>query len=269
MRFKIKLYVFLAFFLGIALQTIARAVPGQDLSHPAHALLDPRVVPVGVGKGGTGKTPTGATTNSNTGSGSGAGNAAHDSDTPSSYVPESETASNPKSNNSNNNNVHGHATTQTKGGTKTCKRADGEGCDTSHVPTIDRIKEELTNMKPDSCLFYSSPNKQDKTWHAKAAQWRNKNNHDYRTLTMMWRNDEWPNQFRTNRAASDLINSRASQAMAEMCSGVVYVMLRSDQTGTKWRDDSTWNEFEWPNLGGDVTRVVRINPDNDRQEIIR
>ncbi|KAL4945530.1 hypothetical protein BDV06DRAFT_184484 [Aspergillus oleicola] len=31
--------------------------------------------------------------------------------------------------------------------------------------------------------------------------------------------------------------------------GGLYVMLRSDETGTKWRADSTWNKVEWPYLG--------------------
>ncbi|KAG5635489.1 hypothetical protein H0H81_011044 [Sphagnurus paluster] len=45
--------------------------------------------------------------------------------------------------------------------------------------------------------------------------------------------------------------------------------IRANTSGTEWKKDGVWNTVEWPILldNPDVTRVIRVNPDNDRQEL--
>lgn len=61
----------------------------------------------------------------------------------------------------------------------------------------------------------------------------------------------------------------ASQAMAKLSSGIVYIMLTSDSQGTHWLEETEWNKQERPNLDLAVTEVIRVNPDNDDQETIK
>jgi hypothetical protein len=50
----------------------------------------------------------------------------------------------------------------------------------------------------------------------------------------------------------------------------VYVMLPSDTTGLAWSKGTVWNTHEWPALlqNSAVKKVIRVNPDNDFQEVL-
>ncbi|KAH8432113.1 uncharacterized protein LDX57_009759 [Aspergillus melleus] len=132
------------------------------------------------------------------------------------------------------------------------------------IPSIARIKEEIRDkIVRDSCLFYAGPG----GYTAKAAQWRNKpENRRYRILSMNWRDPKWPDQFKG--ADREVVDKRVSQAMAELCTGDVVVMLPSNTKGTHWKEGTVWDKYEWPNFSSAVTKVTRVNPDNDDEEVI-
>ncbi|KAI9035079.1 uncharacterized protein KD926_004644 [Aspergillus affinis] len=145
--------------------------------------------------------------------------------------------------------------------------ADGLSCNDG-VPSIARIKEELKNKTvKDSCLFYSGP--QGYSYSSKATQWRNKpENRQYRLLNMNWKIPEWTDQWKDDEDIK-VLDKRASQAMAELCAGEVVVILPSNTKGTVWHKGTVWDKYEWPNLSSAVTKVTRINPDNDNKEVIK
>jgi len=58
-------------------------------------------------------------------------------------------------------------------------------------------------------------------------------------------------------------------AFSEAAIGEVHVLLPSNKKGTDWYLGSLWAMLEWPNLSSAVTRVIRVNPDNDNKEIIK
>lgn len=69
--------------------------------------------------------------------------------------------------------------------------------------------------------------------------------------------------------SSEIFFKLASQAMAELSSGVIYIMVPSNTQGTDWWYNSLWNLIKWSNIGPAVTQVIRVNPDTDHQETIK
>ncbi|KIN03105.1 hypothetical protein OIDMADRAFT_27565 [Oidiodendron maius Zn] len=65
-----------------------------------------------------------------------------------------------------------------------------------------------------------------------------------------------------------LFDTRASEAMAKLASGEVHVLLPSNTKGTEWAPGTVWDVNEYPNLGAAVTKIIRVNPDNDDEEEI-
>lgn len=136
-------------------------------------------------------------------------------------------------------------------------RADDEDCeDEDDVPSVEEIKEHI-KMPDSSCLFYSGPG----GYHQKALDWRFKSKKlQWRTLSLKWSTEGYDDQFLGEPVKRKEFDVRASQAMAEMCTGTAYVMLPSDTKGTDWSEDTVWNKYEWPNLKK-VTTVLRISPE--------
>lgn len=135
---------------------------------------------------------------------------------------------------------------------------------TPPVPSVDEIKPNL-NVPAGVSLFYSGPGgyaKQARTWA------RNQKN-GYKVLGQLWKDSSYPDKWQSDQDTSTKFFNVASQAMAELSAGTVYVMLPSDTTGTKWKADTVWDKYEWPNLASSVERVIRINPDNQNKEIIK
>lgn len=59
-------------------------------------------------------------------------------------------------------------------------------------------------------------------------------------------------------------------SQAEESSGTVYVMLPSDTKGREWMAGTVWDVYEFPALEQNlkVKKLIRVNPDNDVQEIL-
>ena len=132
------------------------------------------------------------------------------------------------------------------------------------LPSIQDIKDHL-NVPKDVSLFYSGPG----SYAKQALDWAKKNNSGYKILSQLWTDPNYQNKWQKDEDTSTKFFNLASQAMAELSSGIVYVMLPSDTKGTDWKKDTVWAEYEWPNLGSAVKEVVRVNPENDDQETIK
>lgn len=132
------------------------------------------------------------------------------------------------------------------------------------LPDVDEIKNHL-NVAKDISLFYSGPGsyaKQARTWA------RNKSN-GYKVLGQLWKDSSYQDPWQNDPDLSVKFFNRASQAMAELSAGTVYVMLPSDTKGVDWKTGTVWDAYEWPNLGSGVSEVIRVNPDNDNEETIK
>lgn len=141
------------------------------------------------------------------------------------------------------------------------------------IPSVGDIKAQINNPTG-KYIFYSGPG----GYITKTNQWINKqikgNNaatKDYKKLDQSWKDPNWPDQYQMNQppAVASEFNNRASQAFAEKAEGVVYVLLPKDTTGTNWQKGTVWDQYEWPNLGPGVTKVIRVNPDDDTEEVIK
>lgn len=87
------------------------------------------------------------------------------------------------------------------------------------------------------------------------------------TQDLLWTDDLWykaQTDPRTHsRADIDKFWNRASEAMASVSSGVVYVLLPGPSVNpTEWSNTSTWALFEYPMLirnGTTVEKICRVN----------
>lgn len=115
-------------------------------------------------------------------------------------------------------------------------------------------------------LFYSGPGGYAKKANDLAKKTGRK------LLKDFWIDSKYPDAWQNDIDASKQFFDNASAAMAQVSSGVVYVLLPSDTKGTKWNQDTVWAREEWPNLGNGknpaVTKIVRVNPDNSNEETI-
>jgi cell division septation protein DedD len=148
----------------------------------------------------------------------------------------------------------------TKGG-RLASRTDT--CDQG-IPTVAEIKKQLKPTK-NNCVFYSGPG----GYSAKAQQWANKKKNGYRTLSALWLDQDWRDPYVKTPTNAEIFNGRASEAMARSCSGTVYVMLPTDTKGLNWRKGTVWDKDEYPNLSSAVTKLIRINPENDDEEVLK
>ena len=136
--------------------------------------------------------------------------------------------------------------------------------DTPPLPEVDEIKKHLDVAK-DTSLFYSGPG----SYAKKARDWAKNKKNGYKVLPQFWKDSKYPDPWQNDPDTSSDFFNRASQALAELSSGIVYTMLPSDTKGKDWKAGTVWDKYEWPNLGPDVTKVIRVNPDNDDEETIK
>lgn len=120
-------------------------------------------------------------------------------------------------------------------------------------------------MPKDRALFYCGP-----VGHAsKAIQWAKRENNGCKPLCQLWTNKKYPDAWQYSMDSSEIFFKLASQAMAELSSGVIYIMVPSNTQGTDWWYNSVWNLIKWSNIGPAVTQFIRVNPDTDHQETIK
>jgi hypothetical protein len=142
------------------------------------------------------------------------------------------------------------------------------------LPTVQDIMVVLNNPQG-KYIFYAGPG----GYTGKATTWINKQNEGsnaamqgYLKLDQML-----PPGYEDKWGGGDANPNvdfweRASEAMAKKSEGTVYVIMPSDTMGqgTAWWKSSVWNRIEYNNLdlGGKVTKLIKINPDNDDQEVL-
>ena len=140
----------------------------------------------------------------------------------------------------------------------------------TEVPTITKIKEHF-NVEglPNTALFWSSCGTGvGDTWKDLSNAYANSVHR--LTLDLMWK-DAWYEQFiRANSTDGDVREfwNRASEAMADISSGVVYVLLPPTGGPRTWSECSTWNLVEYPVLitKGNVNKICRVNYNSNTEE---
>lgn len=136
------------------------------------------------------------------------------------------------------------------------------------MPSIDDVKKHMHTQAEmaNKSLFYSGPGGYAKKANDLAKKTGRK------LLKDFWVDSKYPDAWQNDIDASKQFFDIASAAMAQVSSGVVYVLLPSDTKGTNWNQDTVWAREEWPNLRGGknpaVTKIVRVNPDNSNEETI-
>ncbi|KAK8121813.1 hypothetical protein PG984_010483 [Apiospora sp. TS-2023a] len=122
-------------------------------------------------------------------------------------------------------------------------------------PSIGEFKEQFEEIDRDSCLFYSGVGTE-----YDVTQERDRRDYlgSYSILDDRWQDPDWVYERLNNVAGgADPFWKTASAALAQECSGLVYVFLPSDTAGRNFPEKSIWVSHEWPNLQ-DATRVSKV-----------
>ncbi|KAK8072926.1 hypothetical protein PG996_006274 [Apiospora saccharicola] len=114
----------------------------------------------------------------------------------------------------------------------------------------------------DSCLFYSCVGTEyDVTRERDARDYLG----SYSILEERWQDHDWVFERLQNVAGgSTPFWETASAALAQECSGLVYVLLPSGTSGRDFPQGSIWVSHEWPNLqdATHVSKVIRLKLDD-------
>lgn len=111
-------------------------------------------------------------------------------------------------------------------------------------PDLAEVKKHLTHVTENNYLLYSGGEGQG-SFAKKAKDWRDSKSNGYKILSEMWDNSRWADKWAEKM---ENLFELASEGMAQLSSGKVYVMLPSDTKGTAWVEKSHWNRFGWPAL---------------------
>jgi hypothetical protein len=138
------------------------------------------------------------------------------------------------------------------------------------LPTVEEIMG-IMNNPTGKYLFYAGPG----GYLQKANEWNNKQIRGNRPETKGYKkldqslSQEYMDKWTVNKP-DGVFNARASQAFAKKAEGVVYVLLPKETVGDNWWKGSVWDKTEYPSLdlGGKVTKLVKVNPDDDTEEVI-
>ncbi|RDB21233.1 hypothetical protein Hypma_011923 [Hypsizygus marmoreus] len=140
--------------------------------------------------------------------------------------------------------------------------ASGTKAAITKIPSVEEIKPNLRTA-PNKLLFYSGPGGYINLASARAKSM------GLKILEESWVNPTYPDKYSIGPDSKKFWDN-ASQALAEKAAGTVYVLLSSDTKGTNFFPGAIWARVEWPTLTKNraVTKIVKINPDNDSQEVI-
>ncbi|GLB36801.1 hypothetical protein LshimejAT787_0310880 [Lyophyllum shimeji] len=134
------------------------------------------------------------------------------------------------------------------------------------VPTVAQMKQYL-NVAPSKLLYYSGPGGYEQKARQKAASM------GLKILDDAWKDPSFPRQHQAALDAASMKKfwDNASEAIAEMSSGTIYVLLPANTVGTNFHPGTVWSRLEWPELqrNSKVTKVIKVNPDNSKQEVIK
>ncbi|KAG5331660.1 hypothetical protein C0989_007640 [Termitomyces sp. Mn162] len=124
-------------------------------------------------------------------------------------------------------------------------------------PDVEEIKQHI-HIGPDESLFYSGPNGYMRLADAQAKKMSKK------ILDMAWTDRDL---LKTKRKKTFWKN--ASQAFAELSSGMVYVLLPEDVGINNFHKGTIWEEVEWPTLEKNVhvTKVIKVT-EGGKEEVL-
>ena len=133
------------------------------------------------------------------------------------------------------------------------------------VPSIAEIEQHFkVPTLPSDGLFWSS-NRTPGDWEYLSNAYAQRPPVMRFTLDLLWKDDWYKLQTDDQTHSADQIRefwNRASQAMASLNFGVVYVLLPQSDDPTGWSDTSTWALVEYPTLtknGTGVQKICRVN----------
>ncbi|KAK6836574.1 hypothetical protein PG987_007069 [Apiospora arundinis] len=126
---------------------------------------------------------------------------------------------------------------------------------------------QLKRGKP---LFYSGPNSYAKLARDAIKDTKNRPYlQGYSVLADMFVDKTWADDWNNDFAKNDILWDVCSQALAEISTGTVYVILPRNEDksngGTTWHAGTRWDRFEWPHIPAGV-KVIRINPEDPKQQ---
>ncbi|KAF4622004.1 hypothetical protein D9613_009569 [Agrocybe pediades] len=129
------------------------------------------------------------------------------------------------------------------------------------IPSLAEVKAQM-NVLPNTSLFYSCNDLGEGSCR-QARDWARKNHPEYKVLAQLWKNPSYPNPWQVDPDTSKAFFDVASQAMAELSAGKVYVILGpwTQPDGKDWYAGSYWAREEWPALlaNSRANPVVRVN----------
>lgn len=129
------------------------------------------------------------------------------------------------------------------------------------VPTRAEVEKHLKVPAGES-LFYSCDLDNQGTCK-QAKDWAKKHHPDLKVLAKLWVDSRYPDTWQADAHVSKQFWDVASEAMAAMSSGTVYVVLGpwKEANGKDWHSGSVWARKEWPALEANsaVTSVIRVN----------
>jgi len=135
--------------------------------------------------------------------------------------------------------------------------------DKAPPPTTEVMKPQLT-INVGTSLFYSGLDQGVSLKQVR--KWADDHGGGYKILADSWKSEQWREAqlAKTAKTKKKSFWNNASEAMAQLSSGRVYVILPPG-VGVHTDDypKSTWSDFEWPALKSNsrVTSVIRIDPD--------
>jgi len=129
------------------------------------------------------------------------------------------------------------------------------------IPTVEEVMHHL-KVDPNESIFYSCDlDNQGTCKQAKA--WAKDHEPKYKVLGQLWTDKKYPDPWQVDEATSKKFFDVASEAMARMSAGTVYVVLGpwKQKDGKDWYAQSVWARKEWPELEKNkaVTSVIRVN----------
>ena len=130
------------------------------------------------------------------------------------------------------------------------------------IPTLSEMMHHL-NIHRDESMFHTCDlNKQGTCKDTR--KWAKDHHPTYKVLGQLWIDQDYQKPWHVEEEASKKFFDVASQAMARMSSGTVYVVMGpwKQKDGKDWYDQSVWARKEWPELekNKEVKSVIRVNP---------
>ncbi|KAI1842885.1 hypothetical protein JX265_012014 [Neoarthrinium moseri] len=127
------------------------------------------------------------------------------------------------------------------------------------MPGLGEFKAQMEHIDENTCVFYSGLGAGSE---GKVKKLRDERDYlrGYKILDERWTDRNFIKNLKRFNGTPKQFFAQASLALAQSCSGVVYVFL-PEGDGLNWDAGTIWDQQEWPGLpkGAGVTEVIRLN----------